>query len=103
MNVKLLMGVYETFRWRLIKERLFMLQCRKSSQGHSEVRALGNSRRGCWLYWFNRPIRNSLTVGFGHSAIARDMPSLAAFVAYLACGVERTSIGSSAVTRNVSL
>ena len=67
------------------------------------MKALGGGRRGRWLHLLNSPIRNSLTVSFGHGAIARDVPSLTAFVADLAGGVERASIGRSAVTRDVPL
>ncbi len=67
------------------------------------MKALGDGRCGCWLHLLNSAIRNSLTISFGHGAISRDMPSLAAFVADFTRGVERASIGRSAVTRDVSL
>lgn len=67
------------------------------------MKTLGDGRHGRWLHLLNSPIRNGLTVSFGRGAIARDMPSLAAFVADFTRGVERASIGRRAVTRDVSL
>ncbi len=88
---------------RLLKERLFILQNRKSSNGRLKIKTLGGGRCGRWLHLLNSPIRNGLIIIFGHGAIARNMSSVAAFVAHLTRGVERASIGRSAITRDVSL
>lgn len=45
---------------------------------------------------------DTVTIDLGLGAVARDVASLATAVAGLASGVERASVGGSAITRNVA-
>lgn len=75
------------------------------NQGREKICLSSGRRSSCrrsWIGSFSGPIRTS-TVSLCRRAVARNMPWLATPIADLACRVQGTTVGCSAISRDMTL